>query len=223
MDSAYVQYEQEFSRKINTIKSKIAQVRKLTGENKKNTVQEVERLLEDAKHTLRNMEEYVSKTNNRSLQQKNRSHLNELTGLQRDLQNAQMDTFARNPEYGYSDDIEAQNMDQRMRLLHGNQKLDETSDRLQNTERIAVETEGIGVSVLGELSNQRQQLERTRDNLGKIDDNITRSRKILASMSRRIATNKMILAFIILILAAAIGLIVYFKWLSPLINKAKQN
>lgn len=56
-------------------------------------------------------------------------------------------------------------MDQRMRLLHGNQKLDETSDRLQNTERIAVETEGIGVSVLGELSNQRQQLERTRDNV----------------------------------------------------------
>lgn len=56
-------------------------------------------------------------------------------------------------------------MDQRVRLLVGNEKLEETNDRLLNTQQIATETEEIGVNILGELSSQRQQLERTRDNV----------------------------------------------------------
>jgi len=108
-------------------------------------------------------------------------------------------------------------MDVRSQILVGTQTLDESSERLVNTHRIAVETETIGENVLGEMNTQKQTLERARDNLSTIDDNVTKGRRILSSMSRRIATNKLILAFIILILLAANGLVIYFKWVRTLV------
>jgi len=219
MNSAYNQYEQEFSRKTNTIRQKITSLQKLNGEKRKVAIQDVERLIEDAKQILKNMEEFANNNKERSLQSKNRTYSRELTTLQRDLQTSSLDTFSRRDDYGYGDDLESQKMDQRVRLLVGNEKLEETNDRLLNTQQIATETEEIGVNILGELSSQRQQLERTRDNLNLINDNIIKGRKILSSMSRRIVTNKIILLFIIIVLIAAIGAIIYFRWIAPLIKK----
>jgi vesicle transport through interaction with t-SNAREs protein 1 len=49
--------------------------------------------------------------------------------------------------------------------------------------------------------------------LDEVDDHVRTSRTILTGMARRVATNKMILAFIILLLVAAIGSIIYLKWI----------
>jgi vesicle transport through interaction with t-SNAREs protein 1 len=56
-------------------------------------------------------------------------------------------------------------MDVRTQILVGTQTLDESSERLVNTHRIAVETETIGENVLGEMNTQKQTLERARDNV----------------------------------------------------------
>jgi vesicle transport through interaction with t-SNAREs protein 1 len=53
--------------------------------------------------------------------------------------------------------------DQRSRLLHGTEKLSKTSNRLDEAHRMALETEQMGISTLGDLERQRRQLEDARD------------------------------------------------------------
>jgi vesicle transport through interaction with t-SNAREs protein 1 len=53
--------------------------------------------------------------------------------------------------------------DQRSRLLVGTNKLNDASRRLEDSHRIALETEEIGASTLETLRNQRQQILRATD------------------------------------------------------------
>lgn len=69
----------------------------------------------------------------------------------------------------------------------------------------------LGVSILQDLHRQRETIVHSRDTLHGADDNIARARRTLASMSRRILTNKVIMAGIIILLVAAILLVLYFK------------
>lgn len=69
----------------------------------------------------------------------------------------------------------------------------------------------LGVSILQDLHRQRETIVHSRDVLHGADDNIARARRTLASMSRRIMTNKFITIGIILLLAAAIALVLYYK------------
>jgi len=118
----------------------------------------------------------------------------------------------------YLDDYQVKEVDQRRKLIENTGRVDESTQRLMNAHRIAIETEDIGASVVNELSSQKQTLLRTRDNLNLIDENMTRSRRILSAMSRRIITNNFILVGIILILLLAIILVSYFKWIRHFIN-----
>ncbi len=56
-------------------------------------------------------------------------------------------------------------IDQRSHWLTTTSRVDESSDRLLNAHRIAIETEDIGTNVLGELYTQKKTLERARDNV----------------------------------------------------------
>ncbi len=70
----------------------------------------------------------------------------------------------------------------------------------------------LGVSILQDLHRQRQTITHARDTLHGADDNIATARRVLASMSRRMMTNKLIMAGIALLLIGAIGLILYYKF-----------
>ena len=63
-----------------------------------------------------------------------------------------------------------------------------------------------------DLHRQRQTITHARDTLHGADDNIATARRVLASMSRRMMTNKLIMAGIALLLVGAIGLILYYKF-----------
>lgn len=67
------------------------------------------------------------------------------------------------------------------------------------------------MSILQDLHRQRETIVHSRDTLHGADDNIARARRTLASMSRRVMTNKVITAGIAILLIAAIALVVYYK------------
>jgi len=206
-------------------KQKINLLTSLYGEKRKAGVQEANRLNEDAKRTLFKLEEIMKsspKDTQRKLETKYRSCSNELQRLQRDLQTVSLmsSTLPSRNDDVYSDGLQSDN-DMRNKLLVSTNRVNAASDSLSNAHRIAAETEDIGTNVLVDLHSQRRQLENARDNLSHIDDNMTRGRKLLTSMARRVATNKLILAFIIFVEFVAICLIVYFKWIGPLIQKAQ--
>lgn len=54
---------------------------------------------------------------------------------------------------------------QRTRLLNTTDKLTEGQKRLEDSHRIALETEDLGTDILRDLRGQRDQLEHTRDNV----------------------------------------------------------
>jgi len=214
-------YEQEFLKVSSLIQRKINSIPNFAGERKKVAIRETEKEIEDAEALLRQMDQETNTGSNplrAKLQPKVKGYQVDIQRLKRDLQKAAStasnslsnrdDLFA-----GASQDYQAQFLDQRSTLLSGNERLGQTSDRLQNAHRIAVQNEQIGTQVLGELHGQRQQILRTGTKLDEVDAHVTTSRTILSGMARRIATNKLILAFIICLLIAAISGIVYVKWI----------
>lgn len=52
---------------------------------------------------------------------------------------------------------------QRQRLLQGSATLEDGSRRLQDSHRLALETEDIGAGILQDLQGQREQIEHSRD------------------------------------------------------------
>lgn len=69
----------------------------------------------------------------------------------------------------------------------------------------------LGVSILQDLARQRETIVHARDTLHGADDNISKARKLLGTMSRRIVANKIIMFGIAAFLLAAIVLIIYVK------------
>lgn len=62
-----------------------------------------------------------------------------------------------------------------------------------------------------DLHRQRDTITSAREHVHGADDNIGRSRKILAAMGRRAMANKLMMYGIILMLLGAIGIVAYFK------------
>jgi vesicle transport through interaction with t-SNAREs protein 1 len=215
-------YDQEYQKVYSLILRKIKSLPNFAGERKKVAIRETEKEIEDAESLIRQMDQEINATNNNPmrarLQPKVKGYQTDIQRARRELQQAATqasnatnrdDLFAG----GGNQDYQVQFLDQRTNLLAGNERLGQTSDRLQNAHRLAVQNETIGTNVLGELHGQRQQIIRATNKLDEVDDHVRTSRTILTGMARRVATNKMILAFIILMLVAAIGLIIYLKWI----------
>ena len=102
-------------------------------------------------------------------------------------------------------------MDQRTRLLNGTDRLAESSRRLQDSHKIALETEALGSGILSDLQGQREQIIHTRNTLLEADSNIDKASRTLKGMARRMATNKLITASIIIVLVALILFVLYRK------------
>ncbi|KAK3077166.1 hypothetical protein LTS18_011039 [Coniosporium uncinatum] len=106
----------------------------------------------------------------------------------------------------YRDDVEAGDpqLEQRQQLLSGTDRLERSSNRIRESQRIALETEDIGRNVLGDLGRQRETIENTRGRLLESEGYTDRSIKTLRGMARRMATNKIITIAIITVLVLLI-------------------
>jgi vesicle transport through interaction with t-SNAREs protein 1 len=93
--------------------------------------------------------------------------------------------------------------------------LDRTSARITNTQRIADETEQIGSGVLTELGSQRDTIVRVAHKVQGVDANLSKSKRILNGMSRRVMTNQVTMIIIIFVLCAILGIVIWSKYLNP--------
>ncbi|KAJ1341141.1 hypothetical protein BSLG_004264 [Batrachochytrium salamandrivorans] len=109
-------------------------------------------------------------------------------------------------------DLEAAGMDQRGRLLQGTERLQNSSRRLEDARRIALETEQIGINTLSDLSSQREQIIRTQGMLGTADSWVAKSQGVLKTMQRRLSQNKLLTGGIIVLLVFLILAIIIAKF-----------
>jgi len=215
------EYEREFVNITNIISRKIKQLPNFAGERKKVAVREFERELEEAEQLLQQMEN--DSNNDPALKvrasPKIKQYQADIVRFKKELSKAMTQTSnAQNREdlfAGASNDSQVQYMDQRQNLLSGTDHLNQTTDRLNSTHRVALQSEQIGAGILTDLSGQRQQLLAANGRLDAVDDNVKRSRVILTGMARRVATNKLILGVIIILLLGANALAVYLRWFKP--------
>ncbi|PIN03355.1 hypothetical protein CDL12_24119 [Handroanthus impetiginosus] len=91
------------------------------------------------------------------------------------------------------------------------ERLDDSSNRIRESRKVMLETEELGVSLLQDLHQQRQSLLRANNTLHGVDDNISGSKRIITSMSRRMNRNKWIIGSITWVLVLSIILILYFE------------
>jgi len=82
-------------------------------------------------------------------------------------------------------------------------------DSLDSTLRIIEDTKGVGAETAAKLSSQTQQLTRVGEGLSEVDSYLKLASNQLRSYARRMATDKIILCFIFLILGGIIAIIVY--------------
>ncbi|TPX78652.1 hypothetical protein CcCBS67573_g00036 [Chytriomyces confervae] len=79
--------------------------------------------------------------------------------------------------------IDVGSNEQRSRLLNGTERLQSGSQRIENIQRIALESETIGVGTLGDLSRQREQI------LDRSDNWITQSTGVLRGMQWQLSVS----------------------------------
>jgi vesicle transport through interaction with t-SNAREs 1 len=99
----------------------------------------------------------------------------------------------------------------RTRLLAGTQSLEDSTHRLQNSQRVALETEDIGTDILRSLRVQREQIEHSREMLGNAEGNVDRSSKTLKGMVRTMYKQRIITGAICAILVIIIIFVIVRK------------
>lgn len=112
----------------------------------------------------------------------------------------------------YTDEDASGHNEQRKQLLSNSASLERTSDRLRDSQRIALETESIGGNILNDLRAQREQITNLRNTLLAADSYVDKSILTLKSMTRRITANKFISYAIIAVLILLILLVLASKF-----------
>lgn len=192
------------------------------GEERKKLVRTFDERHGEAEEVLQGMEDELRAappSYRNAMSSKLRLYRRDLGKLQRDMKTSTSDFgVSRPPAEGGRGIYSSENQQsthlqsQRALLLQGTESLNNASQSIQRSQQIANETEQIGNDIIEELGEQREQLDRTRNRLVNTGENLSRSRKILRSMSRRLMTNKLLLAIIILMELAILGAVVYLKF-----------
>uniref|UniRef100_A0A5F8GVD8 Vesicle transport through interaction with t-SNAREs homolog 1B n=1 Tax=Monodelphis domestica TaxID=13616 RepID=A0A5F8GVD8_MONDO len=162
-------------------------------EEKKKLIRDFDEKQQEANETLAEMEEelrFAPLSFRNPMMAKLRNYRRDLAKLQREVRNTPLTVMPGgrgDSKYGaYAVENEHMNrlQSQRVLLLQGTESLNRATQSIERSHRIATETDQIGAEIIEELGDQRDQLERTKSRLVNTNENLSKSRKILRSMSR---------------------------------------
>ncbi|GAM84541.1 hypothetical protein ANO11243_025370 [Dothideomycetidae sp. 11243] len=208
-------YEAELRLVQADLNQKLEQIPELSGEPRKSAVSQAERALEEAKELLDSMrleKENLPANQKTKVNAKFRNHQHDVDVARRKLEGLSSD---RSALFGrrYKDNPNADDqLEQRQQLLSGTERLERSSGRLRDSQRVALETEDIGRNTLADLNRQRETIEHTRSTLMEGETHVDRSNKTLRGMARRMATNKIITVAIITVLVILIIAVIVSKF-----------
>ncbi|KAL7609652.1 hypothetical protein Lser_V15G12990 [Lactuca serriola] len=218
MSETFEGCERQYCELSASLSKKCTSATLLDGEQKKQKISEIKAGIDEAESLIRKMD-----TEARSLPpnvkavllaklREYKSDLNNLKSEIKRIASSNLNQAARDEllESGMAD-ATAVSADQRGRLLTSTERLNKSSDRVRDSRRTMLETEELGVSLLQDLHQQRESLLRAHGTLHGVDENISKSKKIMTNISRRMGKNKWIIGSVVALLIVAIILILYFK------------
>eukprot|EP01104_Vermistella_antarctica_P013568 TRINITY_DN4127_c0_g1_i1.p1 TRINITY_DN4127_c0_g1~~TRINITY_DN4127_c0_g1_i1.p1 ORF type:complete len:221 (+),score=42.69 TRINITY_DN4127_c0_g1_i1:226-888(+) len=212
-------YEEYFLEARDEISRRVASLRDFTGAEKRNEVREIEKTIEDADETLQDMGLAVRNLSGAAKsegQTKVQRYTNELTNLRKSLRQSEVaftELAERDELFNTaSSDIAVTSLDSRTRLLTQTNNLSDASDTLRESRIQTSEMIDLGAETMTELYTQRERMERGRDRLRGINDNLTRAKNIMHTMWKRAMTNKLITVLIVLFLIGAMIMVAYIRF-----------
>ncbi|KAL9594929.1 MAG: hypothetical protein Q9219_006760 [cf. Caloplaca sp. 3 TL-2023] len=211
----FASYEAELKLVQADLNQKLDQISELSGEPRKSAIRLAERTLDEANELLGQMrieKQNIPSATRSKANQRFRNFSSDIDAQKRKLKTLSDD---RKALFGnrYSDNPDHdQQLEQRQQLLSGTERLDRSSQRLRESQRIANETEGIGRDTLADLQLQRETIQHTRMNMLESEGYVDRSVKTLRGMARRMATNRIITVAIITVLVILIIAVIYSKF-----------
>jgi vesicle transport through interaction with t-SNAREs protein 1 len=182
-------YEAELKLVQADLTQKLDQIPDLTGEPRKAALSNAERTLDEAKEILDQMrieKQNVPTPSRQKINTRFRNYQSDLDSLTRKLGGLKSaggfgNRYTDAPDEGPEDPQLAQ----RQQLLSGTDRLERSSGRLRDSQRVALETEEIGRNTLSDLGRQRETITHTRDTLLESEGYTDRSIKTLRGMARR--------------------------------------
>ncbi|KAB2002016.1 hypothetical protein ERO13_D11G035500v2 [Gossypium hirsutum] len=218
MSEVFEGYERQYCELSDNLTRSCTSASVLHGELKKQKLSEIKEGLDEADALIRKMDleaRSLQPSIKATLLAKLREYKHYLNNLKTDVKritSTDTNQAARDEllESGI-DGTMTVSADQKGRLLMSTERLNQSTDRIKESRRTMLETEELGVSILQDLHQQRQSLLHAHSTLHAVDDNISKSKKILTTISRRINKNKLILSSIIGALILAILIILYIK------------
>lgn len=214
MSDLFSTYESDFQLALQEAKAKFATVSSDPA-LRRTALQAIEHATDEALEILdqMNLEVQNLPANQRStFNMKIRQYRGEVDESKAKLR-ALLDEEDRSQLFGsrYTDDDGAGDL-QRKQLLSNDALLGRLSDRLRESQRIALETENIGGNILNDLRAQREQIVNLRNTLLAADSYVDKSVQTLKAMLRRLTANKFISYAIIAVLILLIFLVLASKF-----------
>eukprot|EP01105_Mastigella_eilhardi_P021044 TRINITY_DN5060_c0_g1_i1.p1 TRINITY_DN5060_c0_g1~~TRINITY_DN5060_c0_g1_i1.p1 ORF type:complete len:224 (-),score=87.27 TRINITY_DN5060_c0_g1_i1:151-822(-) len=221
-DEKFLVVEQDLQRQLNRTKAKLKSADTASIEKRKQLIVSCEEDLEQLNKFVGQLESvarnYTQAVRN-TVQPRVDNYNRELFKLRQEVLTALPEStslMSRSPNY---DSIAADNQ---ARIVDGTQRLEKTSSRMQDMQSVCQNTEEIGVSTLGELESQHNQLERISYGIDEVDDNVTRAKRVLNRIWRDLMTSMFVQAAIVIVLVLCILAVIFFKWcLPPILNATK--
>lgn len=207
-------YETELKLVQADLNQKLDQIAESSGEQRKSAIRMAERALDEANELLDQMrmeKQNIPSAARSKVNIRFRNYATDVDEAKRKLKSLSDD---RKALFGdrYTDEPQDEHLEQRQQLLSGTERLERSSARLQESQRIALETEDIGRNTLADLYQQRQTIEHARAGLQQSEGYVDTSIKTLRGMARRMATNRIITIAIITGLVLLIFAVIYSKF-----------
>ncbi|KAA1476353.1 vesicle transport v-snare protein vti1 [Dentipellis sp. KUC8613] len=214
-------YEQDFQQIVQSIREKLeGEAKDGQGEKKKAALRRVEMELDEADEMVSQMEieiQGIPQSLKAQYQARIKSAKADLTRYKKlskdmhaSLTRADLLASTRGGA-GTPTSDEPYGTTDRSRLLAGTNILEDGTRRLQESQRIALETEEQGADILRSLRGQREQIENARDTLRTADTSIDRAAGTLKKMIRRMYQQRFVTAGIIIVLVLLIAIILWEK------------
>ncbi|CAK5071488.1 unnamed protein product [Meloidogyne enterolobii] len=208
-------FEQRYSINTAEITAKIGQLQQLPPSEVPSASNEIKKLLMDVEDLLEQMELSVreiepSNPDRSKYDLRVKSYKSDKKQLEAELRKAvdRIRNVADRDELLAFNDASV-NVDQQDKLIENTERLDAGARKLQNCERITIETEQIGEQVLGNLSLQRETLTRNRDRMREANSDLGRSNRIVSQMIRRVIQNRLVLLVVFVVLMFSLLYLVY--------------
>ncbi|XP_001944385.1 vesicle transport through interaction with t-SNAREs homolog 1A [Acyrthosiphon pisum] len=189
-------YEQQFGVTSAEITSKISRLGHIASNDRNDYIKEIERNLDEVHDLLEQMDLSVKESDvsvRAKLHNRVASYRAELHRLAKEFARAKCTVnidLEDDNNFAESEDVTSE---QKQRLLYTSERLNQSGIQLDNTYRIAVETEEIGSQILTDLNRQRETMHNSFNRLRDANADLGRSTRMINAIIVRSRQHKIIL------------------------------